>query len=1214
MASLPTPLQQRSLPQIYIQQQKDAAQQRKQAEQLRIYNQQKAVADKAYYETTVLPQLPDEIRSWAISQSQSTGNYPSIEAINSRIDAYNAKQQADYNAQISQYNAEKSAYDKAQEVISTQYNEYKQRVIDAINRGDLPQQHSFGPNDIYIKTIGDPLVDKYIEARNAGVAGVRGLQIQKDTARLEQEIASHVVSGKALELQPKQVSSLSVPNNTISTGILGGTKDYLQRADFIKPSDLGDARTQQLVSQGYSVESALNKQMTETTNKRAQEFYRNELDKALQSNIAVSSAYHHWAADTGLPQKVNPFENVGDISLAIKQPQVKDSFQGMPSALGVLGLLPSGKTVQVVGFERAVATEKKQAIPSYPSFASALGVLDTARTTGDLGVYGTLKSTSDGKTLSIEEQQKVASKAWVPTIPVGAQIYGGYETSNLKEALGYGRQYIKPSDVAIAKSSSGLADRLEEQYGVKFSDAQKRLIDKSYEVSSSAAKQFFSAQDEAEAEKKKGIFTDSNGNKWIKNKTSGTYIALSNKKVESVAPEPEQPKGFLDITTRGVAFRPQALGEATSEIESSFDQLFGYTRKGGYLSRNVDVLGAAGAFQNAVGKFTTYNLPNLEGVSTKQAGEAIKPVLTISTFGAAAPFLYGTKEGQATAEFTGEGLKTVYQEIRAKPIEDLFWYSTPKLYKGGKYVLEKGVAALALSQSPKLSTAGRLLSTPTAVDVGKAAELGIAAYLAAPAVESIITAEPTPKGKGEAVGKAAYPLILGVAGIPASRALFNKPVYNPYAGKEYFSGAEGKRPSQKLKEKIGEKFNRYTSNEGYRIPGTTRFVSKPTAKAAAIAGGLTGAAAISYLYGPQIQKIKEQSPLLPIAAGLVAGSLGTRTSSEAKTLRDLAIEKYPDQPIVKGMKLVLKETPKYEQEPSWKHELEIETEMQKAMEGVTAAPVINRQRTVNRFESIIGETYKKPSELEIIQPSRGYGLFYYNTSIKKTKQEKQPNQTTQLQPQIPTDFVFPPIQTFGKPTVQESYTIYNKPIKRPSYTAVKYEKPQRTEKSTTPTPKITYATSILYTSTKPQKPEITTPKVPKQQTRVEYFSYKQPEIIKPPPKKTPKIFITSGIVNPPSGGGGGKATSVFATIAPTQTKPVYGLLTYTQKKKRIKRKRKVEKPLHWEYGRGAEPEEAAAFGIFGRQLGTTKQTKKKKQKQLSRKRVKTGSWMDRVIT
>jgi hypothetical protein len=163
----------------------------------------------------------------------------------------------------------------------------------------------------------------------------------------------------------------------------------ITRSDYVSISDLGDTKTQAMMKdKGYSVEQALSTQLDEARasgKSGAARYYQNELDKALESKIGLSSEYHAAAQESGLPQAPNPFEYVGDLS---KQLLYKSA--------GVSNVPGTGLQPQYQG-----------------SMMKDVNILTKAARTGEMGDYGKLGKpySSAYGILSLETQQDIGRTA-----------------------------------------------------------------------------------------------------------------------------------------------------------------------------------------------------------------------------------------------------------------------------------------------------------------------------------------------------------------------------------------------------------------------------------------------------------------------------------------------------------------------------------------------------------------------------------------------------------------------------------------------------------------------------------------------------------------------------------------------------------------------------------------------------------------------------------
>lgn len=165
----------------------------------------------------------------------------------------------------------------------------------------------------------------------------------------------------------------------------------LDRVDYTKLADIGDTKTQALMREGYSPEQATAMQRDEkiaelmgkgftreeAAASREARYYQTEYDKARQSDIAISSEYHHKALDSGLPQAPNPFEYAGDIA---KMDIYKS--QGVSNVPGT-GLLPtySGSLLEMANLSTKAERTGQMGDYGYlgKPFSSSEGILSLAR-------------------------------------------------------------------------------------------------------------------------------------------------------------------------------------------------------------------------------------------------------------------------------------------------------------------------------------------------------------------------------------------------------------------------------------------------------------------------------------------------------------------------------------------------------------------------------------------------------------------------------------------------------------------------------------------------------------------------------------------------------------------------------------------------------------------------------------------------------------------
>ncbi len=161
--------------------------------------------------------------------------------------------------------------------------------------------------------------------------------------------------------------------------------------------------------------------MTNSINEKAGRYYGNELQKSLQNYVELSSAYHNWAKDTGLPTAPNSYEYAGDLALGI----LKGTNQSSKSSVYGENItdystlnLPGGLGIQDVAWNAALAYDKASGWKAdYSGYDTAIAKLQNAVANKELGVYGAIPaptSTQAGgetRKLSLGEQQAIGIAA-----------------------------------------------------------------------------------------------------------------------------------------------------------------------------------------------------------------------------------------------------------------------------------------------------------------------------------------------------------------------------------------------------------------------------------------------------------------------------------------------------------------------------------------------------------------------------------------------------------------------------------------------------------------------------------------------------------------------------------------------------------------------------------------------------------------------------------
>jgi hypothetical protein len=214
------------------------------------------------------------------------------------------------------------------------------------------------------------------------------------------------------------------------------------RPGFISANELRlDTKTWQYVTEGYTPLQAVNKRIGEETNPQTLRELDWQRTQLAQNKIEMSSDYHHWARDTGKTTAVNPFENEGDMALALKQGTQQESrlqiAKSNPSASDLFGDLPGGR-----GLEDASWTAAKTSFTTRPAdFADAINHVESAR--DDLGIYGTLSSDGDYSEWNASHPQAQVYSGGVVGYRRGKYKPRSEEMSIL-QGIGFSRPY-KPS-------------------------------------------------------------------------------------------------------------------------------------------------------------------------------------------------------------------------------------------------------------------------------------------------------------------------------------------------------------------------------------------------------------------------------------------------------------------------------------------------------------------------------------------------------------------------------------------------------------------------------------------------------------------------------------------------------------------------------------------------------------------------------------------------
>jgi hypothetical protein len=183
---------------------------------------------------------------------------------------------------------------------------------------------------------------------------------------------------------------------------VGNSRTFLEnlnsRAGYTAPSSLGDSETVRRlnaipgdVDRNAALGTVLEQQRKEaelTPGTKDDQYYAGELAKWHENFIEKSSEYHHETLDTGVQQRANPWENQGDIALAILKggnPKdfTPDKYGFQPNVQETLNRLPGGQGIQENAWQVA-----KSGQPVQTDFKPAIDYLNSQ--SGKYGVYGNL--------------------------------------------------------------------------------------------------------------------------------------------------------------------------------------------------------------------------------------------------------------------------------------------------------------------------------------------------------------------------------------------------------------------------------------------------------------------------------------------------------------------------------------------------------------------------------------------------------------------------------------------------------------------------------------------------------------------------------------------------------------------------------------------------------------------------------------------------------
>jgi len=211
------------------------------------------------------------------------------------------------------------------------------------------------------------------------------------------------------------ITDTSTPaNQTFVESYVNSAKTgSIDRIGYIRPEDIGDSKTQELVRQGYSplqatalqrdkvIEDLVSKGYTkeQASESKAAMYYTNEAKKATDSIDAMSASKHHDAMKSGLPTSPNEFEHAGDLAR-----QFGYKLQGVSNVPG---------------------TQKGDPllVPFKGSFLEDANIITKTQRTGETGDYGKLPLpfSSTLGSLDVPTQQAIGRRAAASALASGKE-------------------------------------------------------------------------------------------------------------------------------------------------------------------------------------------------------------------------------------------------------------------------------------------------------------------------------------------------------------------------------------------------------------------------------------------------------------------------------------------------------------------------------------------------------------------------------------------------------------------------------------------------------------------------------------------------------------------------------------------------------------------------------------------------------------------------
>jgi hypothetical protein len=643
--------------------------------------------------------------------------------------------------------------------------------------------------------------------------------------------------------------------------------DAAPRPRYTDLKDLGDSTTQAIFSNnklmrmmGFNFpddETVMGRTLEaqriaalQTPGTQDERFYENERDKWNANSIELSSAYGNVGRKEGIPIPANPFENRGDVALALeKGGNAKDftpaTYGFNPNVGSMLGLLPGGKGFQESEWDTAVARDKGRAAPAPVSFMDAINY--QAAQQGRMGVYGNLFG---------------GVKDTAPNVPVrsGGQVM----TSRMTGMDGFGifgertakRPFLSVSSGDTVKTETIAPTGEIDFFGLKATvpflarfqqpTIKTTITGKPRESGTlfsqmAGGDNFFFKMGTSPEKMESSPWVSSKGKVAVGapilgdifavgapiistrfNPATGMTDTISEQKYQQEATQKYETWDMSKQMVIPTMITYRTGEQPTKEAEpvralsfggtiSDFTTAFGKLKQG-------DILGGVGMYSQGISRFTTRAvMPDATGV-----GKSVENWVTTNS--QKTPFGYiSTPVGTVKTPLgtilagVGHGGEAVYTNIRNDPVQDVALYMLPFAFKFAEVGIANTVARVSTSGSKVLSTGGRALSTPAAKTSASLFKVGLGALYVGQSGMNIYNAPSTPEGKGKAVGDVVYQVGMMGAGLSLAAGYTPTMRENPFDSRTFFSGERKLPASERAMIWAGDVANRITMTKGQRV-------------------------------------------------------------------------------------------------------------------------------------------------------------------------------------------------------------------------------------------------------------------------------------------------------------------------------------------------------------------------------------------------------------